>query len=589
MSVPTAEPTAPSLGAQQRPTVDRPAGPFSGARIYAWLAGAAILIAALSLLLPSTPSYDPWAWLVWGREILHGSLHTPGGPTWKPLPVIFTTVFALFGSAQPNLWLVIARAGAVLATLMTFKLAARLTWWLRAEASERLDGRGVVDRLIEFGPAVLAGLVAAVGLALSGNLLSDSALGYSEGIATAALLIGLERHLDGHPRQAFALGFIAALDRPEIWLFWGPYGLWLMWKDPGSRALVIGLAALTLFLWFVPQKWGGGSFTSGITRASHPRKNSAAFASCPFCTELADHAWTLVLLRIKVAAVLVIGFAGAVLARAMYARRSWRLIGLRERSLATLATCGLFGFAWWILIALETQAGFSGNDRYLVIGSGFIEICGAGGFGWAALALAGWSRKRLAARGLLGGSGESISGGVDPPRSGASRASLPLAAATVLLALVFVFFPNWLGSNVIDLSRTHRSLVYQATLRRDLAALIKKAGGVQKLKACGAGHIMVEGFQVPMAAWYFDTRTLDILDQPNVNAAAQAVPATPWPNVIFQDRDTGNPRQPLLPLVQTIKDWEHAGAHYKFRLTKEIYFFEDCSPQPGDPRAQFLS
>jgi hypothetical protein len=576
LSVPTAEPTAPSFEVAQHPSAGGPAGPFAGARIYAWLAGGAILIAALSLLLPSTPSYDPWAWLVWGREIFHGGLHTPGGPTWKPLPVIFTTVFAPFGSAQPNLWLVVARASAVLAALMTFKLAARLVWWLRAEALARLaGGRTMLQRLVDFAPAVLAGLIAAVGLMLSGKLLSDSALGYSEGIATAALLIGLERHLDGHRRQAFALGFVAALDRPEIWLFWGPYGLWLMWKDPGSRKLVIGLALLTLFLWFVPQKWGGGSWTSGISRAQHPRKNSAAFASCPFCTELADHAWTLVLLRLKVAAILTIGFAGVVLARAMRARRSWGLVGLRERSLATLATCGLFGYAWWILIALETQSGFSGNDRYLVIGSGFIEICGAGGFGWLAVALAGWLSRRLTGRRTAGG----------------RRSSLVLGATTALLALVFVFFPNWVGGNTIDLSRTHRSLVYQANLRKDLAYLINRAGGVKALKACGAGRVMVEGFQVPMVAWYFGVRTDNIFDQPNTDPQTGAArPAgAPWPNVIFQDRDTRHAA--LLPLPQTIVAWENQGAtafkHYV--RTKTMYFFEDCAPQAGDAKMQYLS
>ena len=256
MSVPTAEPTAPSLGAHQRPSIGgtRLVG---GWRTYGWLGAAALVIAATTLLLPSTPSYDPWSWLVWGREILHGTLHTQGGPTWKPLPIIFATIFAIFGAAQANLWLVVARAGAVLATLMTFKLAARLTWWLRGRSpTGRRLARAAPRRRLEFVPAVLAGLIAAVGLALSGNLLSDSALGYSEALATAVLLIGVERHVDGHCRQAFVLGFVAALARPEIWLFWGPYGLWLMWKDPGSRTLVIGLALLCLFLWFVPAEVG---------------------------------------------------------------------------------------------------------------------------------------------------------------------------------------------------------------------------------------------------------------------------------------------------------------------------------------------
>ena len=81
--------------------------------LYPWLGAGALVIAALSLLIPSTPSYDPWAWLVWGHEIIHLDLHTTGGPSWKPLPMLFTTVFALFGKAQPDLWLIIARTGAM--------------------------------------------------------------------------------------------------------------------------------------------------------------------------------------------------------------------------------------------------------------------------------------------------------------------------------------------------------------------------------------------------------------------------------------------------------------------------------------------
>ena len=37
---------------------------------------------------------------MWGREIVHVNLQTTGGPTWKPLPVIFTTLFAPFGKRR---------------------------------------------------------------------------------------------------------------------------------------------------------------------------------------------------------------------------------------------------------------------------------------------------------------------------------------------------------------------------------------------------------------------------------------------------------------------------------------------------------
>jgi len=70
-------------------------------RFYLTLIGVALVVGAVSLLIPSTPSYDPWAWIVWGREIVHVNLQTTGGPSWKPLPVIFTTLFAPFGRPNP--------------------------------------------------------------------------------------------------------------------------------------------------------------------------------------------------------------------------------------------------------------------------------------------------------------------------------------------------------------------------------------------------------------------------------------------------------------------------------------------------------
>ena len=63
---------------------------------------AVLALTALTFLLPSAPTYDPWAWIVWGREILHLDLSTVDGPSWKPLPVLLTTPFALFGGLAPG-------------------------------------------------------------------------------------------------------------------------------------------------------------------------------------------------------------------------------------------------------------------------------------------------------------------------------------------------------------------------------------------------------------------------------------------------------------------------------------------------------
>ncbi|HEY2596157.1 MAG TPA: hypothetical protein VGK33_19875, partial [Chloroflexota bacterium] len=178
---------------------------LSGGRLYLVLAAAAIALAALSLLIPSTPSYDPWSWLIWGRQIIHLDLHTAGGPSWKPLGVLLTTIFAPFGGAQPDLLLIASRAGALLAIAMTFRIAWRIG---RPLVAEWAGGEATGLALL---PVLLGATVAAASLLNSPSFITDNGLGYSEGLMTALVLIALDRHLDGHRRQAFAIGFFAAL------------------------------------------------------------------------------------------------------------------------------------------------------------------------------------------------------------------------------------------------------------------------------------------------------------------------------------------------------------------------------------------
>ena len=90
MSVAVQEDTgrARSLGRRLLAIVDRTGRP-ARTRGHGWLylaiVGLALIAAAVSLRLPTTPNYDPWVWVIWGREIVHGQLSTTGGPTLKPL------------------------------------------------------------------------------------------------------------------------------------------------------------------------------------------------------------------------------------------------------------------------------------------------------------------------------------------------------------------------------------------------------------------------------------------------------------------------------------------------------------------------
>ena len=499
---------------------------LEGATLYAALAAGAVGIAALSLLLPSTPSYDPWAWLIWGREIVHLDLHTVGGPSWKPLPVLFTTLFAPFGGAAPDLWLVVARAGALAGVVMAFRVAWRLTRGLA-------DSPGALAAL----PALVAGAIAAASVINSRAFVSDNALGYSEGLATALVLIALDRHLDGARRQAFVVGFFAALDRPEVWLVWVPYGAYLFWRDSDARKMIAALFALIPALWFLPELWGSGHLLRGVTRAQHPRSNSPAFTHCPFCTEFSRHAWRTVWTRVKLPAI-------AVTAAAAFAVLGGRLGSCRRRVGVALLALAAAGFGWWVVVALETQAGFSGNDRYLALSAALVSVAGGVAWGWGILGLSALA-----------------------PRIAAHRGRVMLATSLVAVA-AFVAVPSWIGSSIVNVPTTRRSLSYQAKLREDLGKVVASLGGRSRILRCGT--VMTEGFQVPMVAWVLGVH----VDRIQAPPPAGSDPG-PAPNVVFQARATRTSF--LLPILGA---WTHV--HYVLNAhVRTFRVYSTCTTRVG--------
>src|SRR3954462_2627109 len=220
------------------------------------LVAACLGLGLLSLLLPTTPTYDPWAWLIWGREVLHLDLKTQYGPSWKPLPVVLTTPFALFGGAAPALWVAVARAGALAAIALAFRVGRRLG-------------------------GTPAGLIAAVCLALTSDFLRFAAVGDSEGLLVALLFAAIDLHLAGRGRAALWAAFAAALLRPESWPFVGLYALWAAWREPTERRLVAGMTVAGAVLWFGPELWGSGNALRAGERARDPNPNALAFAKHP--------------------------------------------------------------------------------------------------------------------------------------------------------------------------------------------------------------------------------------------------------------------------------------------------------------------
>ncbi|MEP6952933.1 MAG: hypothetical protein ABI950_02585, partial [Solirubrobacteraceae bacterium] len=226
---------------------------------------AVLALTLLSFLAPSAPTYDPWAWIVWGREVAHLDLSTTAGPSWKPLPVLLTTPFSLFGPLAPDLWLFVARAGALAGVVLIFRLARRL------------------------GGGAVGATAAATAYALAPWTVRNAAMGNSEGLLVALALAAIDRHLAGARRQAFAFGFGCALLRPEAWPLFGLYGLWLLWRDRRSALgyVLAGGVALPV-LWLLPELWGSGDLLRAAHRAHTPRADSAAFAANPVVEVLRD-------------------------------------------------------------------------------------------------------------------------------------------------------------------------------------------------------------------------------------------------------------------------------------------------------------
>ena len=199
-----------------------------------WWAASGLALAAASLALPSAPTYDPWAWLVFGREI---AVPGPGFSTiastgWKPLAVLFTAPLALTGSAAPSLWLMVVRFAGLAALALGFRLGARAG-----------------------GP--IAGAIAAVALLATTDWLRYLAAGNVEPLVVALVLGAIELHLGGRRDAAFLLGALAGLARPEVWPLVGAYAVYLAVLERRWWPLALGVPGM-FALWIVPDWAGSG-------------------------------------------------------------------------------------------------------------------------------------------------------------------------------------------------------------------------------------------------------------------------------------------------------------------------------------------
>jgi hypothetical protein len=449
------------------------------------------------LLLPWALAFDPQAWVVWGRDAARLALDTRGGPSWKPLPVVVTTPLSLTGDPAPALWLLVARAGGLLALAGAWALAARLG-------------------------GTAAGAAAAGVMALSSWWMFNTALGNSEGLLAAAVLWAVLAHLAGRTRAAVALATAAALLRPEVWPFLGLYGVWLWRRDRAARAAVVTSAIVVPLLWLGPDVLGiGGALSASRAARGEPSLGSAALEDVPGLAVLAD---AVSLLTVPATVAAVVGtIIGGPLARALAAAAA----------------------AWIAIVAVMAQAGYAGNPRYLVAAMAYGCVLAGAGAAWAGAAIArrgraagGTARAAGPASAAAGAAGPasaaagaagpaSAAAGAAGPASAAAGAAGPAIAAAVLVAAVGAVTLADLGDQMSDVGA-------RADRRAALPAVVAAAGGRDALVTCT--RVRTAPDVRPLVAWELDISMLGI-DRP---------PEAPG-TVLRWSPHGGGPMEPAIP------------------------------------------
>jgi hypothetical protein len=400
---------------------------------------ACLLLAALSaVILPTVPSYDPWSWVVWGREVSdpHLSFVVSGGPSWKPLPFLFTTVWGFFGGAAPTLWVVTARWGGLLGLVAAWRLAARLVGGGRA--------------------GVAGGLLAVAGIVLTQDWFYYFFHGASEVVLIGASLWAIDRLLEGRHAQAFALAVAASLIRPEWWPFIGLYALWLWFRAPAYRTvrmrlfILAGLALIPV-LWFGPPWVGSGQ---PFLAASHAAKYNGHLGSSPLRTVVGRG------IDLQVLPALIAGIIAVVL--------GW----LRDRDRLLLAM-GFAVVAWWVVVVGMTLDGYPGLERFFLPAAAL--TCVLGGVGVVRLA--------------------QLAGGL---ASGATFArALPVVVGVVLVAVAVV-----LSSDAITAARdAFGANQASADSQSQLAAAVRAVGGHDAVYPCRTSFAGVNHGMQTSLAW----------------------------------------------------------------------------------------
>jgi hypothetical protein len=415
------------------------------AKYSGWLVAlAVVVIAGLVILVTGTrPGYDPYGWLDWGYQTLHGSLNLGGAPSWKPFTYLFDVPYALFGHYGLWLWMLTSVAMSLGGALFGGRIAYRLTSLRAAEDGGRLETVLAPAAAAIFAGAAVLGIQEYFHYVLSVQ---------SDPMLVTTCLAAIDCFLCGRLRWAWWLGVLTALGRPEVWPFVGLYAIWLWRRQPTMRWMLYVGVLVNAFLWFgVPTITNGRPDIAGQLALRSPRELHSNKIVGTWDRFTALQYWP-----IEIAAVITIVLAAL--------RRNW-----------TVLVLGAMAVGWVVIEIAFALHGFPGVPRYLFEPAGLTGVLAGVLVGWLLLDLSRWHR------------------------------AIPRwAGIPVVVLLVAVMIPQAISQIRLEHKDIFHERARTVQINK-LAATLNALGGYQHVLTCG--HPVVNVEYVSIMAWYTHRNT----------------------------------------------------------------------------------
>ena len=444
-----------------------------------------VVLAAVSLRLPAIVGYDPWVWLIWGRELTRGTLSSDGTIAWKPLPVLVTALLAPFGEAAPQLWLLVSRAVGLSGLVAVGSVAARLA---RAGlgvprvpaslASGYASPACVHPARHERRSVVLVGVVAALAAVVAFLLTPDNEArwlrhllqGNIEPVTAALCVWAVRRHLDGRPGQAVVLGALAGLTRPETWPFLLLYAAWLLWRAPRRWWVLMPALSAVPVLWFGGDRLASGNALGGAATAQVLQETP------------------------EERLVLAVDSALAMVPAAVWVAAAVAVVwGAHRRRVAPALLAGA-ALAWAVLVVvMAAQFGYAAIGRFYAPAAALLCVLAGVAVGWLTGSVWASATRSDRTRLSLG--------------SAAARGALPMVATAAVLAAIALAAAPSVTPRLEWLPAQLDAAAVRADAEADLVAFVAAAGGRDGLLACGPLSVDATrpaGEVRPRLAWMLD-------------------------------------------------------------------------------------